>query len=269
MHVGGGARKRLASVLRTMGASRPLVVTDRTMVELGYLEELLGDLAGEGIAADAFSDTVPEPTESSIESGVAMARRGGYDVLVAIGGGSAIDSAKAIAVLAVHGGSIADLRFPRRVDEPGLPIVGIPTTAGTGSEVTRVTVITRQGASGGPDEKVMCSGVGFMPYAALVDYELTLSLPPRVTADSGVDALSHAIEAYVSRKANPFSDAQALAAMRAIGPNLRRAFRDGSDRGAREAMMFGATLAGIAFSNASVALVHGMSRPIGAAFHVP
>ena len=112
-------------------------------------------------------------------------------------------------------------------------------------------------------------GVGFMPYAALVDYELTLSLPPRVTADSGIDALSHAIEAYVSRKANPFSDAQALAAMRAIGPNLRRAFADGSDRKAREAMMFGATLAGMAFSNASVALVHGMSRPIGAAFHVP
>ena len=115
----------------------------------------------------------------------------------------------------------------------------------------------------------MCSGVGFMPYAALVDYELTLSLPPRVTADSGIDALSHAIEAYVSQKANPFSDAQALAAMRAIGPNLRTAFVDGSDRQAREAMMFGATLAGMAFSNASVALVHGMSRPIGAAFHVP
>lgn len=269
MHVGGGARGRLASVLRTMGASHPLVVTDRTMVELGYLAELLAALASEGIAADAFSDTVPEPTEASIEAGVDMAREGGYDVLVAIGGGSAIDSAKAIAVLAVHGGTIADLRFPRRVDEPGLPIVAIPTTAGTGSEVTRVTVITREGGTDGSDEKVMCSGVGFMPYAALVDYELTLSLPPRVTADSGVDALSHAIEAYVSRKASPFSDAQALGAMRAIGPNLRRAFADGSDRDAREAMMFGATLAGIAFSNASVALVHGMSRPIGAAFHVP
>jgi alcohol dehydrogenase class IV len=108
-----------------------------------------------------------------------------------------------------------------------------------------------------------------MPWAALVDYELTLTLPPRVTADSGVDALSHAIEAYVSRKANPFSDAQALAALRAIGPNLRRVFADGSDRAAREAMMLGATLAGLAFSNASVALVHGMSRPLGAAFHVP
>lgn len=269
MHIGGGARRQLAPVLRTLGLSRPLVITDRTMVQLGYVEGLLRDLRGEGIEADAFSDTVPEPTEASIEAGVAMARRGAYDVLVALGGGSAIDSAKAIAVLATHGGTIADLRFPRRVDAPGLPVVAIPTTAGTGSEATRVTVITRQGADGEPDEKVMCAGVAFLPYAALVDYELTLSLPPRVTADSGVDALSHAIEAYVSRKANPFSDAQAIAAMRAIGPNLRGACADGADRHRREAMMVGATLAGIAFSNASVALVHGMSRPIGAAFHVP
>jgi alcohol dehydrogenase class IV len=252
-----------------MGASRPLIVGDRTMVQLGYLAEMVDLLAAAGITADTFSDTVPEPTEASIQAGVAIARDGDYDVIVAIGGGSAIDSAKAIAVLAMQGGSIEELRHPRRVDEPGLPLVAIPTTAGTGSEVTRVTVITREGAAGERDEKVMCSGVGFMPFAALVDHELTLSLPPRVTADSGIDALSHAIEAYVSRKANPFSDAQALAAMRAIGPNLRRVFVDGSDRSAREAMMFGATLAGIAFSNASVALVHGMSRPIGAAFHVP
>jgi len=108
-----------------------------------------------------------------------------------------------------------------------------------------------------------------MPWAALVDFELTLSLPPRVTADSGIDALSHAIEAYVSRRATMFSDAQALAALRAIGPNLRMAVHHGSDRKARAAMMLGATLAGMAFSNASVALVHGMSRPIGAAFHIP
>jgi alcohol dehydrogenase class IV len=188
---------------------------------------------------------------------------------VGLGGGSPIDSAKAIAILAAHGGSVSELRFPRRVDEPGLPIVAIPTTAGTGSEVTRVTVITQEGGPGEPDEKLLCMGVGFMPYAALVDFELTLSLPQRVTVDSGVDALSHAVEAFVSKKANTFSDAQALAALRSIGPNLRTAFHDGGNRDAREAMMVGATLAGMAFSNSSVALVHGMSRPIGAAFHVP
>jgi len=269
MHVGGGARKQLAAVLRIIGTSRPLIVTDRTMVELGYLSELIDDLARESIAADAFSDTVPEPTAASILAGVEVATNGDYDCVVALGGGSPIDSAKAIAILAAHGGTVSELRVPRRVDEPGLPIIAIPTTAGTGSEVTRVTVITQEGAPGEPDEKLLCMGVGFMPYAALIDYELTLSLPPRVTSDSGVDALSHAIEAYVSQKANAFSDAQALAALRSIGPNLRPAFEDGSNREAREAMMLGAMLAGMAFSNSSVALVHGMSRPIGAAFHVP
>lgn len=158
-----------------------------------------------------------------------------------------------------------DYKFPRNVTESGLPIIAIPTTAGTGSEVTRFTIITDEQS----DEKMLCVGAGFMPVAALVDYELTLSLPPRVTADTGIDALTHAIEAYVSKKANLFSDAQALAAMRLIGPNLRQVYHHGDDRDAREAVMLGSTLAGLAFSSASVALVHGMSRPIGAFFHVP
>jgi len=116
---------------------------------------------------------------------------------------------------------------------------------------------------------MLCMGIGFMPVAALVDYNLTLSLPSRITADTGIDALTHAIEAYVSKKANLYSDSQALSAMRLLAPNLRRAYHNGADKEAREAMMLGSTLAGVAFSNASVALVHGMSRPIGAAFHVP
>ena len=158
-----------------------------------------------------------------------------------------------------------DYRFPRDVSEAGLPLIAIPTTAGTGSEATRFTIITDETS----DEKMLCAGLGFMPIAALIDYELTLSLPPRVTADTGIDALTHAIEAYVSRKASLYSDSQALEAMRLLAPNLRTAFHQPDDRAAREAMMLGATLAGIAFSNASVALVHGMSRPIGAFFHVP
>jgi alcohol dehydrogenase class IV len=116
---------------------------------------------------------------------------------------------------------------------------------------------------------MLCVGIGFMPTAALVDYNLTLSLPPRTTADTGIDALTHAMEAYVSKKASLYSDTQAIAAMKLLAPNLRRVFHDGSDKEAREAMMLGSTLAGIAFSNASVALVHGMSRPIGAFYHVP
>ncbi len=261
LHIGAGASAQVGDVLKTLGCSRPLIVTDTSMVKLGYVERLQAFLP----PSDVYADTVPEPTEASIIAGVEKVRHGNYDCIIALGGGSPIDSAKAIAILGKYGGRMRDYKVPRIVNEPGLPVIAIPTTAGTGSEATRVTVITDHER----DEKMLCLGMGFLPVAALVDFELTLSLPPRTTADTGIDALTHAIEAYVSKKANPYTDSQALQAMQLLAPNLRRAFHDGSDRAAREAMMLGATLAGIAFSNASVALVHGMSRPIGAFFHVP
>ncbi|WP_343177870.1 iron-containing alcohol dehydrogenase [Pseudomonas sp. 4810-S13] len=265
LQTGAGASQQIPHILASLGCARPLIITDRMMVELGYAQRICDALASQGLGADVFSDTVPEPTVASIQAGVAVARDGGYDSIIALGGGSPIDSAKAIGILARFGGVMRDYKFPRNVSESGLPIIAIPTTAGTGTEVTRFTIITDEQS----DEKMLCVGAGFMPTAALVDYELTLSLPPRVTADTGIDALTHAIEAYVSKKANLFSDAQALAAMRLIGPNLRQVYRQGDDRNAREAVMLGSTLAGLAFSSASVALVHGMSRPIGAFFHVP
>lgn len=265
MQIGAGASQELPSVLAGLGCSKPLIITDKMMVRLGYTRNLEEILANHQIHADLFDDTVPEPTVSSIQAGVDKTRNGDYDCIIALGGGSPIDSAKAIAILARHGGTMRDYKFPRLVVEAGLPIIAIPTTAGTGSEVTRFTIITDETN----DEKMLCVGIGFMPVAALIDFNLTLSLPPRTSADTGIDALTHAIEAYVSKKANLYSDSQALSAMRLLGPNLRRVFHDGSDSAAREAMMLGSTLAGIAFSNASVALVHGMSRPIGAAFHVP
>lgn len=265
LQTGAGASLQIPQILASLGCMRPLIITDHMMVELGYAGRIQNALADTGLYADVFSDTVPEPTVASIQAGVETARGGGYDSIIALGGGSPIDSAKAIGILAKHGGEMRDYKFPRNVTEAGLPIIAIPTTAGTGSEVTRFTIITDEKS----DEKMLCVGAGFMPVAALVDFELTLSLPPRVTADTGIDALTHAIEAYVSKKANLFSDAQALAAMRLIGPNLRRVYAQGDDRAAREAVMLGSTLAGLAFSAASVALVHGMSRPIGAFFHVP
>jgi len=265
MEVGAGASQQLARVLKELGCNRPLIVTDRMMVELGYVARIAGQLEEAGIASQCFADTLPEPTAASIRAGVEMVRQGDFDSIVALGGGSPIDSAKAIGILGKFGGEMRDYRFPRDVSEAGLPLIAIPTTAGTGSEATRFTIITDETS----DEKMLCAGLGFMPIAALIDYELTLSLPPRVTADTGIDALTHAIEAYVSRKASLYSDAQALEAMRLLAPNLRAAFNEPGNRAAREAMMLGATLAGVAFSNASVALVHGMSRPIGAFFHVP
>jgi len=180
-------------------------------------------------------------------------------------------------MLAMNGGHVSQYKMPTTAPG-GLPVVAVPTTAGTGSECTRATIITDSATQ----EKMLCMGDGIMPRAALVDYTLTLSMPYRLTADSGLDALCHAMEAYVSRKANAFADLHALAAMRAIPSALRivcmYAVRPGghpasadasSARAARESLMAAATHAGIAFSNASVTLIHGMSRPIGAAFHVP
>lgn len=265
LQIGAGASKEVGVILKSMGLRRPLIVTDKIMVQLGYIESIMECMSDAEISADIFDDTVPEPTVSSIQAGVDQVHDGHYDCIIALGGGSPIDSAKAIAILGKYGGEMRDYKFPRIVDEPGLPIIAIPTTAGTGSEVTKVTVITDETT----DEKMMCLGAGFMPTVALVDYELSLSVPARTTADTGIDAMTHAIEAYVSKKASLYTDTQAIAALKLLGPNLRRAFHDGSDQQAREQMMLGATLAGAAFSNASVALVHGMSRPIGASYHVP
>ena len=265
LQIGAGASSEVGPILKSLGLNNPLIVTDKVMVLLGYIESLQKSLVESEINADVFDDTVPEPTVASIQAGVKHVRNGNYDCVIALGGGSPIDSAKAIAILGKYGGEMRDYKFPRIVDEPGLPVIAIPTTAGTGSEVTRVTIISDEIT----DEKMMCLGIGFMPTVALVDYELSISVPARTTADTGIDAMTHAIEAYVSKKASAYTDTQAIAAMKLIGPNLRKVYHNGGDRDAREQMMLGSTLAGAAFSNASVALVHGMSRPIGAAYHVP
>lgn len=265
MEIGGGSLAKVPEILIAIGSSKPYIITDKVMESLGYVTQLTDLLRSADIKADIFTDTMPEPTEASIIPAVKIAREGGYDSVIALGGGSAIDSAKAIAILAHFGGVMKDYKVPRIVNEAGLPIIAIPTTAGTGSEATRVTIITDADS----DEKMLCMGLGFLPTAAIIDYELTLSAPARVTADTGIDALTHAIEAYVSKKASAYTDQQAIAAIKLIAPNLRAAYFNGNDRPAREALMLGATLAGIAFSNASVCLVHGMSRPIGAHFHVP
>lgn len=268
MRVGAGAVAELAGVLATLGLSRPFVVTDPYMVRSGLLARCLEPLAAAGIVATVFSDTVPEPTDTVIEAGVALVA--GHDCLVGFGGGSPIDTAKAIAILAAGrargaGSHMRDYKVPLQNDAPALPVIAIPTTAGTGSEATRFTVITDTERG----EKMLIAGLAALPLAALVDYELTFTVPPRITADTGVDSLTHALEAYVSRRANPYADTQALAAMALIGAHLRTAYAQPLDRPARAAMMLGAMQAGIAFTNSSVALVHGMSRPIGARFHVP
>jgi alcohol dehydrogenase class IV len=272
VEIGGGARHRLPAVLDQIACQRPLVVTDATMRSLGVADEIVGILRSAGRLPELIEIPAGEPSEIGLQAGLERVRKnrgdGGCDGLVALGGGSAIDAAKALAVLAKRGGNVAAMAVPTINNAPGLPVIAIPTTAGTGSEATRFTIIGVE-TPDGEARKLLCAGLAFLPVAAIVDYELTLGLPPRITADTGIDAMTHAIEAYVSRRAGPFSDHAALAALKLIAPNLRRVYTDGTDREAREAVMFGATLAGIAFSNASVALVHGMSRPLGAGFGVP
>jgi alcohol dehydrogenase class IV len=264
MEIGGGAVARVALVLARLGLARPLIVTDPFMVSSGLLERLTGPLRAAGMMFELFADTVPEPTDAVVEAGV---RRIGpqHDCLLAFGGGSPIDTAKAMAVLAAGGGKMRDYKAPALADIGKLPVIAVPTTAGTGSEATRFTIIT----DAERNEKMLIAGLGALPLAAIVDYELTFSVPARITADTGVDSFTHALEAYVSKRANAFSDPLATSAMRLIGANLRAAFHEPDNRVARAAMMLGACQAGLAFSNASVALVHGMSRPIGAHFHVP
>lgn len=265
IRIGGGSLADLPAALAQCGLSQPFVVTDPFLVQCGMASRLVDVLASAGMAVEVFSDTVADPTVAVVEAGLAVLAAASCDCVIGFGGGSAIDTAKAVAALAFARRPVSALKAPAVTDAPGLPIVAIPTTAGTGSEATRFTVITDDVSN----EKMLCAGLAFLPTVAIVDFELTLAKPRRLTADTGIDSLTHAIEAFVSRRANPFSDAMALSALRLIGPSLRRACDEPDDRAAREAMMVGAHHAGLAFSNASVALVHGMSRPLGAFFHVP
>ncbi len=265
MNIGAGKVNSISDILKKINCKYPLIITDKTMVKLNVIEPLEKTLTEMQIRYEVFDDTVPEPTAKSIENGVNILKNGNFDSIIAFGGGSPIDSAKAISVLATKGGAIEDYKFPYINLENEIPLIAIPTTAGTGSEVTKFTIITNEKT----DEKMLCVGPAFMPTAAIIDYELTYSVPKRTTADTAIDSLTHAIEAYVSKKSNSFSDTQAISAMQLIAPNIRKAYDNGKDKEAREKLMIGATLAGIAFSNSSVALVHGMSRPIGAFYHVP
>src|SRR3954470_14864637 len=265
MQIGGGALAELPGLLARLGLSSPLIVTDPYIARCGILDRSIALLANARIPWAVFSDTVSDPTTEVIEIGVARLREGDFDSLVAIGGGSPIDTAKGMSVLFANGGQIRDYKVPNEIPKAGPPVVAIPTTAGTGSETTRFTVVTDTET----DEKMLIAVLACCPTAAIVDYELTLTMPLRLTADTGIDSLTHAIEAYVSRRANPFTDGLAKNAMGLIARHIRTACAEPQNRAAREAMMLGATTAGMAFSNASVALVHGMSRPIGAFFHVP
>jgi alcohol dehydrogenase class IV len=264
IRIGGGVAKEIAEVMAQLGLSRPLIVTDVGVRALGHLDAVTGILDAAGMAWGVFDGVVEDPTDVCVDEGLAAFRAGDYDCVIGFGGGSPMDTAKAVSFMAVNPGHVRDYRAPFQIDRCGVPVVLIPTTGGTGSELTRWCVITDTQSP----EKYNLSGLACVATVALIDWTFSVTKPPRITADTAVDSLTHAIEAYVSRKAFPYTDAFALSAMPLISDHVRRAYADLEDGVAREALMLAAAQAGMAFSNASVALVHGMSRPIGAHFHV-
>ena len=226
MAVGGGALAELPDTLRRIGLSQPLVVTDPYIASCGILDRATALFDSAQIRWSVFSDTVADPTTAVVETGTRRLADGDFDSVVAIGGGSSIDTAKAMSVLVANGGQMRDYKVPGDIPKAGPPVVAIPTTAGTGAEVTRFTVITDTAT----DEKMLIAGLPGCPLAAIVDYELTLSMPLRLTADTGLDSLTHAIEAYVSRRANPFTDGLAKSAMGLIARHIRTACAEPDNR---------------------------------------
>ncbi|MDR3337372.1 MAG: iron-containing alcohol dehydrogenase [Treponema sp.] len=242
---------------------KALIVTDDAMVSLGNVKKLTDELDKIGTEYAVYSGINSEPTHSMIDEGVEIYKGKGCDFLIGIGGGSPMDSMKAIAAVAANGGSIKEYRGKKL--EKQLPnTVTIPTTAGTGSEATKVSIITNTDAN----VKMLLSDPRLMATLAVVDPVFTLTAPPGVTVATGVDALTHAIEAYTSLKAFPMSDIFAVSAVKKIFSNIYEVYTNGSNVASRREMATAAQEAGIAFSNASVTIVHGMSRPIGALFHI-
>jgi alcohol dehydrogenase class IV len=269
LRVGVGTHRLIPDEVARLG-QRVLVVSDARCADIPEVSAVVADLRRRASAVDLFTDIPGEPTTDEVSKGLEALRRIAADVVVGIGGGSVLDTAKATAAMATNPGTIADYMGRDKLIHRRLPLVLAPTTAGTGSEATRYTVITAALSRNQrePSTKMLITDWSLLPDAALVDPLLVVGSPPPVTASAGVDALTHAIEAYVSQRHQPTADLFALGALGQLYPYLRRAIQDGSDLEARTGTAIGALHAGIAFCNASVALVHGMSRPIGAHFHV-
>jgi alcohol dehydrogenase class IV len=265
IHVGIGCHERVAAEATRIGGGSILVITDANVGATPVAGQVIEQLSSAGLLRGVFSDIPGEPTTTEVEKGLAAVEKAKADTLVAIGGGSVIDTAKAVAVVATNGGTIVDYKGANKVKKPKLPLVAVSTTAGTGSEVSRFTIITDPVTS----VKMLIGDPHLIPEVAIDDPLLTVTCSPLVTASTGVDALTHAIEAYISVRSNTLSDLLALSAIGRIAPSIRAAFKSGEDLTARTMMHIAALEAGMAFSNASVALVHGMARPIGAYFHQP
>jgi alcohol dehydrogenase class IV len=262
---GVGTVEKVGEKTKELGKSRALIITDKGIVGAGLLERVLTPLEQAGVQAHIFDQIEPNPRDHTVVKAFEFGKKKKCELIIGLGGGSPIDAAKAVGVLMSNPGPLQDYLRGTAVKNPLPPLIAIPTTAGTGSEVTQFSVVT-------DTERSFKTGIGrplLMPKVAIVDPSLMESMPPSLAAATGMDALTHAIEAFVSVNSQPFSEAMALHAIRLIGTYLRPSVANGSDQEARSQMAIASTLAGVAFSNAGVGLVHAMSHPLGGRFDVP
>lgn len=259
-----GSLRNIADICQKIGIKKPLIVTDQGIVSCGLLTQLLSHLKGK-LETTIYDNVVADPQESIILDALTLAQGNEIDGVIGFGGGSSMDTAKVVAVLMKSSQSLADIYGVEQVVGERLPLILIPTTAGTGSEVTPIAIITT-----GETTKAGIVSSQLLPDIALLDAELTLGLPTAVTAATGIDSMVHAIEAYTSKiRKNPYSDMLAKEALRLLSANIEIVCGDGQNIEARQNMLLGACLAGQAFANAPVAAVHALAYPLGGHFHIP
>ncbi|WP_342538869.1 iron-containing alcohol dehydrogenase [Sporosarcina sp. FSL K6-1540] len=264
-YTGWDSLSHLIEEVNRFNVKKILVITDPFLKDIGLTNKVVEPLETAGYSTEVYTDVVPEPPLAIGEKLVAYTRDNEFDMVIGIGGGSALDLTKLAGVLASHEGNVADylnLTGTKQITKKGLPTILIPTTSGTGSEVTNISVLSLETTKDVVTHDYLLADV------AIVDPALTISLPPKVTAATGVDALTHAVEAYISKNASPISDALALQAVRLISNAIRTAVSNGEDKQARTDMSYGSYLAGLAFFNAGVAGVHALAYPIGGQFHI-
>ncbi|MGT4068700.1 UNVERIFIED_CONTAM: L-threonine dehydrogenase [Aeromonas hydrophila] len=263
--MGAGCLQEAAADIKGYGHRKALIVTDKILNQIGVVAKVAGLLAEHGIESAVFDETKPNPTMTNVEAGLAMLKANGCDCVISLGGGSPHDCAKGIALVAANGGSIKDYEGVDRSAKPQLPLIAINTTAGTASEMTRFCIITDEARH----VKMAIVDKHVTPLMSVNDPELMLAKPAGLTAATGMDALTHAIEAYVSTIATPVTDASAIMAIQLIAKHLRTAVNQGDDLHAREQMAYAQFLAGMAFNNASLGYVHAMAHQLGGFYDLP
>lgn len=265
LYAGVGALDKLAPELTRLCVAKVALITDRGLVAAGVVEPVLAQVRAAGVACTVYDQVEAEPSTENCEEAARAVVAAGAEAIVAVGGGSSLDVAKGCSVLARHGGRIADYFGIDKVPGPGLPWIAIPTTAGTGSEVTPNAIFTEKSQQ----LKIGVVSPHLLPAVAIVDPVLTLTCPPAVTAATGIDALTHAIESYTAPKATPQTDLYALEAVRLIARSLRKAVWAGKDLQARTDMAYGSLFAGVSLGNAGVGAVHALAYPLGGKFGIP